>query len=180
MTGRPRRVSTARAMEDSVITRLDKSTMVRMLPRRSGFLRTVHGASFGSHDRSRGRLGRPTVQFQREAAGASSALIGEFRQGREAGAGHRQSQPRDACGHDRHDALPREPLYEQVSAVGLHQLQRRPRGPHLIVGCCSARKAANKNDRVSNLTRPPRPRVPRCGGLDVVIPRWRALGRAPG
>jgi len=31
LTGRPRRVSTARAMEDSVITRLDKSTMVRML-----------------------------------------------------------------------------------------------------------------------------------------------------
>jgi len=31
LTGRPRRVSTARAVEDSVITRLDKATMVRML-----------------------------------------------------------------------------------------------------------------------------------------------------
>jgi CRP/FNR family transcriptional regulator, cyclic AMP receptor protein len=31
LTGRPRRVSTARALEDSVITRVDKSTMVRML-----------------------------------------------------------------------------------------------------------------------------------------------------
>ena len=31
LTGRPRRVSTARAMEDSVITRVDKATMVRML-----------------------------------------------------------------------------------------------------------------------------------------------------
>jgi CRP/FNR family transcriptional regulator, cyclic AMP receptor protein len=31
LTGRPRRVSTARAMEDSVIARLDKGTMVRML-----------------------------------------------------------------------------------------------------------------------------------------------------
>jgi CRP-like cAMP-binding protein len=31
LTGRPRRISTARAMLDSVITRLDKPTMVRML-----------------------------------------------------------------------------------------------------------------------------------------------------
>jgi CRP/FNR family cyclic AMP-dependent transcriptional regulator len=31
LTGRPRRVSTARAVEDSVVTRLDKTTMMRML-----------------------------------------------------------------------------------------------------------------------------------------------------
>ena len=31
LTGRPRRVSTARALTDSTLTRLDKSTMVRML-----------------------------------------------------------------------------------------------------------------------------------------------------
>jgi CRP/FNR family cyclic AMP-dependent transcriptional regulator len=31
LTGRPRRISTARALEDSVITRVDKSTMVRVL-----------------------------------------------------------------------------------------------------------------------------------------------------
>jgi CRP/FNR family cyclic AMP-dependent transcriptional regulator len=31
LTGRPRRVSTARAMEDSVISRVDKATMARML-----------------------------------------------------------------------------------------------------------------------------------------------------
>jgi CRP/FNR family transcriptional regulator, cyclic AMP receptor protein len=38
LTGRPRRVSTARALIDSTLTRLDKSTMVRMLrdePKRS-------------------------------------------------------------------------------------------------------------------------------------------------
>jgi CRP/FNR family transcriptional regulator, cyclic AMP receptor protein len=58
LTGRPRRVSTARAVEDSVVTRVDKATMARML---RDELRTIHGASFGSHDPSRGRLGRPTV-----------------------------------------------------------------------------------------------------------------------
>jgi CRP/FNR family transcriptional regulator, cyclic AMP receptor protein len=44
LTGRPRRVSTARAMEDSVITRLDKSTMVRLLRDEADFseLFTAH------------------------------------------------------------------------------------------------------------------------------------------
>jgi CRP/FNR family transcriptional regulator, cyclic AMP receptor protein len=37
LTGRPRRVSTARAVEDSVITRLDKATMVRMLRNQPNF-----------------------------------------------------------------------------------------------------------------------------------------------
>jgi CRP/FNR family cyclic AMP-dependent transcriptional regulator len=37
LTGRSRRVSTARAVEDSVITRLDKATMVRMLREQPSF-----------------------------------------------------------------------------------------------------------------------------------------------
>jgi CRP-like cAMP-binding protein len=44
LTGRARRVATARALEDSVITRLDKSTMVRMLRDEADFseLFTAH------------------------------------------------------------------------------------------------------------------------------------------
>jgi CRP/FNR family transcriptional regulator, cyclic AMP receptor protein len=37
LTGRPRRISPARAVEDSVITRVDKSTMVRMLREQPNF-----------------------------------------------------------------------------------------------------------------------------------------------
>jgi CRP/FNR family transcriptional regulator, cyclic AMP receptor protein len=37
LTGRPRRISTARAVDDSVITRLDKVTMVRMLREQPSF-----------------------------------------------------------------------------------------------------------------------------------------------
>jgi hypothetical protein len=43
---------------------------------------------------------------------ARSALIGKFWQERKAGAGHREGQPRDARGHDRHDALPCESFHE--------------------------------------------------------------------
>jgi CRP-like cAMP-binding protein len=60
LTGRLRRVSTARALTDSTLARLDKSTMVRML-RRAKFLRTIHSASFVSHSAGGRGLGRPTV-----------------------------------------------------------------------------------------------------------------------
>jgi CRP/FNR family transcriptional regulator, cyclic AMP receptor protein len=145
LTGRARRVATARALEDSVITRVDKSTMVRMLHDEADFseLFTAHLLArtvrveedlvdqlFNSSEKRLARALLLLANFGKE--GKQETVIAKVR-------------PRDACGHDRHDALPREPLYEQVSSVGLHRLQRKPRGPHLIVGCCSARKAANKN-----------------------------------
>ena len=44
LTGRPRRISTARALEDAVITRMDKTTMVRVLREEPNFseLFTAH------------------------------------------------------------------------------------------------------------------------------------------
>ena len=44
LTGRPRRISTARALQDSVITRVDKATMARILPEQANFseLFTAH------------------------------------------------------------------------------------------------------------------------------------------
>ncbi len=36
---------------------------------------------------------------------------------------HREGQPGDACGHDRHHALAREVVLEQVPEIGLHRLQ---------------------------------------------------------
>ena len=44
LTGRPRRISTARALQDSVITRVDKATMARILREQSNFseLFTAH------------------------------------------------------------------------------------------------------------------------------------------
>jgi CRP/FNR family cyclic AMP-dependent transcriptional regulator len=67
LTGRPRRVSAARATEDSVITRVDKVTMVRVLREQPEF-----SERFMAHLLAR------TMRV----------------------------------GHDRHDALPREPLHE--------------------------------------------------------------------
>jgi len=61
LTGRPRRVSTARAVEDSVVTRVDKVTMARMLRDEQKFSERFTTHLLASHDLSRGRPGRPTV-----------------------------------------------------------------------------------------------------------------------
>jgi hypothetical protein len=50
-----------------------------------------------------------------------------------------EDQPGDARGNDRHHTFSRELFHEQVSAVGLHRLQRHRIGsPQLIVECRSA------------------------------------------
>ena len=99
--------------------------MVRMLgdePKFSERFTTL----FWLHDPSQGRLGRPALQFQREAAGASSTSVANFG---EDGKQEPVIAKVSARGHDRHDALPREPLYEQVSALGYIGIRDRSRGP---------------------------------------------------
>jgi hypothetical protein len=64
-------------------------------------------------------LGRPIVQFKREAPGAGPSSTGLILVGWSTRANHRQGQPGDARGDDRYDALPRELFYEQISKLGL-------------------------------------------------------------
>ena len=61
---------------------------------------------------------RTTVQFERETPSTDSSASGEFWQGRSAGAGHSENQPRDTGGDNRHDTLAREFFHEQISGIG--------------------------------------------------------------
>jgi CRP-like cAMP-binding protein len=49
-----------------------------------------------------------------------SSLTGKFWQRRSTRTGHREGQPRDACGDDRYHAISRELLHEQISEIGPH------------------------------------------------------------
>ena len=119
LTGQPLRISTATAMTDCEIMRLEKAAIIRVLHEEPTF-----SEMFLSHLLTRtmrvGRgPGRPTVQFEREAISSGTTSIGELRQGKSPRAGHREGQPRDACGVDRYNALPRKFFYEQVPKIGL-------------------------------------------------------------
>jgi Cyclic nucleotide-binding domain len=64
--------------------------------RRAKVLRDVHIVPIVPELPSRGGLGRPTLQFKREASGESASLDGELWEGGKAGAGHTEVKPRDA------------------------------------------------------------------------------------
>jgi hypothetical protein len=51
----------------------------------------------------------------RNSSCPSAPAVDELRQGKQTGADERENQPGDACGDDRHDAVPREFFHEQIS-----------------------------------------------------------------
>ena len=124
LAGQALRLATVTALTECVIVRIVKGRHHARNPRRAGVRRIVYRASPGPQQSRRGGPGRSTVQFERETPGADPPAAREFWQGRHAGAGPSENQPRDAGGNDRHDAVARELFHEQISATGPDRLQR--------------------------------------------------------
>ena len=137
LTGRPRRVSTARAVEDSIITRMDKATMVRVLRDEPSFSELFTAHLLARTLRVEEDLVDQLFNSSEKRLARALLLLANF-------------------GKDGKQ----EPVIAKVSQeTGLHRLQRGPRSPLLIIGCCSARKAANKNSQVSNFDHKKKPRT---------------------
>jgi hypothetical protein len=118
LAGQPLRLSTASAMAQCVIVRIAKADITRVIQRRAGVCRVIYLAPLGPQQSCRGGPGRSTVQFERETPSTDTSASGEFWQGRSAGAGHSENQPRDTGGDNRHDTLAREFFHEQISGIG--------------------------------------------------------------
>jgi CRP-like cAMP-binding protein len=116
LTGQPLRISTATAMTDCEIMRLEKAAIIRVLHEEPTF-----SEMFLSHLLTRTmRVEEDLVdQLFNSSEKRLARAIGELRQGKSPRAGHREGQPRDACGVDRYNALPRKFFYEQVPKIGL-------------------------------------------------------------
>jgi hypothetical protein len=61
-----------------------------------------------------GSLNRSNVQFEREAAGANSFVVGKLGQGRPRRDRHQQDRSSDACADGWHNSLPCKFLHEQI------------------------------------------------------------------
>ena len=119
LTGQVRRSATAAAMTECEIMRLEKATMIRVIHDESAF-----SEMFLSHVLAR------TIRIEEDLVDqlfnssekrlARALLYGKFWQRRSTRTGHREGQPRDACGDDRYHAISRELLHEQISEIGLH------------------------------------------------------------
>jgi CRP-like cAMP-binding protein len=112
LAGQPKRIATVTAMTDSVIVRLEKTAIIRVLHEEPAFSEKFIAHLLGRSIRVESGSRRSAVQLERKAPGPPAAVVGEFRQGRGARARDSENQPGDARGNDRNDALARELLHE--------------------------------------------------------------------
>src|ERR1043166_7977958 len=124
LAGEARRLATVSAMTKCVIARISKADITRVIHEEPAFAELFIAHLLARNRSGRGGSGRSAVQFERETPGTDSSAAGEFRQGRNAGAGNSENQPGDPRGDDRHDAISRQFFYEQISAIGPYRLQR--------------------------------------------------------
>src|SRR5262245_1965690 len=128
LAGQPRRMATVTAMTECTIMRLQKTGIIRVLHDEPGF-----SEIFISHLLARTvRVEEDLVDqlFNSSEKRLARLLVLLANIGKEG-----RPEPIIAkIGDDRHDALTRELLHEQISALGLRRLQRqRPGSSQLIV-----------------------------------------------
>ena len=157
LTGQPLRLATVSAMTDSVIMRLDKASIGRVLrdePKFSGMFMSyllVRNA----------RVEEDLVDQLFNSSEKRLAIApadGELRQGGKPAACHNQGKPRDARGDGRHDEVAREHVHEQVPQARVHPLQRRLGGPQLTAERGPARQSPSQEpERLNweNCRKPP-------------------------
>ena len=81
LAGQPFRMGTASAVVETIVLRIPKRDMIRMLHEHSEFSDRFIAHMLHAEYPHRRRPGRSAVQFEREAAGAHAAAAGPLRQG---------------------------------------------------------------------------------------------------
>jgi CRP-like cAMP-binding protein len=102
LNGHGLRVATTVAMDESVVTRIDKAAMIATLHSEPEFSELFIAYLLA------------IIQFQRKAPRPAAPPPREFRQGNETGTGLGENQSGNAGGNDRHHAGARESFHEQI------------------------------------------------------------------
>jgi CRP-like cAMP-binding protein len=135
MKGDKLRTSTTTAMENCVITAIAKAAMIAAIHDEPKFSELFMAHLLTRNSRIEEDLIDPAIQFKRAAACAAAFAACEFRQGRQPAADQSQRQRGNVGGDDRHHPIPSQPIHEQVSQAGPHQLQWANRGQQLAIEC---------------------------------------------
>jgi CRP/FNR family transcriptional regulator, cyclic AMP receptor protein len=118
LAGQAQRIATVAAMIDSVIVRLEKAAILRVIQQESAFSEMFIAHLLARAIRVEADLVDQLFNSSGETACPDAPAVGELWQGRETGADLRENQPGDACGYDRNDPVPGEFLHEQISKTG--------------------------------------------------------------
>ena len=143
LAGQRHRIATAVTMTDSVVVRLEKTAILRVIHQEPAFAELFIAHLLGRTIRAESDLVDQLFNSSEKRLARLLLLLANF--GKEDKPEPMKNQPGDARGDDRHDPVPCEFFHEQISKTRLHSLQRRHRSPQFIVESRSARGAAYRD-----------------------------------
>ena len=120
LAGQTQRIATVTTMTDSVIVRLEKAAIVRVIHQEPAFSEMFIAHLLGRTIRVEADLVDQLFNSSEKRLARLLLLLANFGKEEQTGADDRENQPGDACGDDRNDPVPREFLHEQISKTGLH------------------------------------------------------------
>jgi len=120
LAGQVQRISTVTAMTDSVIARIEKAAIIRVIHQEPTFAEMFIAHLLARTIRVEADLVDQLFNSSEKRLARMLLLLSELPQGKQTGGHYRQDQPGDACGDDRNNPVPREFLHEQISRTGLH------------------------------------------------------------
>ena len=127
-TPQPLRMSTATAVQVTMIVRVEKATIGRLIHDDPVFARMFIAHLLVSCRPNRRRSPRSTLQLQREATGANAPLTLELWNTIQATSSHLEGEPGNLGRDDWHYSVESKLFYEPFSQVGPHRLQRQLAG----------------------------------------------------
>ena len=119
LAGQAQRIATVATMTDSVIVRLEKVAILRVIHQEPAF-----SEIFIAHLLARPSASRQTssiscsIPEEKRLARLLPLLANFGKDDEKTGADPRENQPGDACGDDRNDPVPGEFFHEQISKTG--------------------------------------------------------------
>ena len=128
LNGHPLRIATTRALEECLITRLEKATMIATIHNEPEFSELFMSYLLTRNSRIEEDLIDQLFNSSEKRLARLLLTACEFRQGRQAGADRGNVQSGNAGGDDRHDPVACELLHEQIPQIGFYRIQRKNRG----------------------------------------------------
>jgi CRP/FNR family transcriptional regulator, cyclic AMP receptor protein len=144
LNGQSLRIATATAMEPCLITSITKTAMMAVLQKEPKFSQMFMAHLLTRNNRVEADLIDQLFNSSEKRLARLLLLLANFAKEGSPGTHRCKFRSGDARGNDRHDAIPRQFLYEQIPKIGLHQLQRQHRGPPFAIECGLTGEAANR------------------------------------
>ena len=117
LSGETLRLAAVSAMTESVIMRISKEDIVRVIHEEPAFAELFISHLLHRNSRVEEDLVDQLFNSSEKRLARILLLLANFGKEGRARADHGENQPRDTCGNDRHDAISRQCFHEQISAT---------------------------------------------------------------